>query len=360
MSSNSIEAVVVGVVLVFASDCQHFMSCVQRERGHNVFLILRFCAQYILASYVFGLDETILEECLQYLEKQLESSQARKAMEEFFSERGELVQIMMATANENLSAKFCNRVLKFFTKLFQLAEKSPNPSLLHLCGSFAQLACVEHSRLHAWLTRMTHAPPKDSDQLDVVQENRQLLQILTACIVRENSKKYLSQKNVLEKVGANVTQGKHVGMLDCACHIMSYLADVMNAMRQNSGQGSTHLVVDGEERAIEVDSDWVEDLVVEEEDSQAEDSICYSLKGAELIGSATVMCLNMLLSGKNIKWVFLSTAFDGYHCHTCKMVEGVGVCTICAKVCHKDHEISYAKYGSFFCDCGAKEDGSCQ
>jgi len=41
------------------------------------------------------------------------------------------------------------------------------------------------------------------------------------------------------------------------------------------------------------------------------------------------------------------------------MNDGVGVCTVCAKVCHKDHDISYAKYGSFFCDCGAKEDGSC-
>ena len=29
---------------------------------------------------------------------------------------------MMATANENLSAKFCNRVLKFFTKLFTLSK----------------------------------------------------------------------------------------------------------------------------------------------------------------------------------------------------------------------------------------------
>lgn len=56
----------------------------------------------------------------------------------------------------------------------------------------------------------------------------------------------------------------------------------------------------------------------------------------------------------------LSFSFYRYHCHTCKMVDGVGVCTVCAKVCHKDHEISYAKYGSFFCDCGAKEDGSCQ
>lgn len=48
-----------------------------------------------------------------------------------------------------------------------------------------------------------------------------------------------------------------------------------------------------------------------------------------------------------------------YHCHTCKMNDGVGVCTVCAKVCHKDHDITYAKFGSFFCDCGAKEDGSC-
>ncbi|XP_055978695.1 E3 ubiquitin-protein ligase UBR4 isoform X1 [Sorex fumeus] len=354
-----------------------------------------------------GLDESILEECLQYLEKQLESSQARKAMEEFFSDSGELVQIMMATANENLSAKFCNRVLKFFTKLFQLTEKSPNPSLLHLCGSLAQLACVEPVRLQAWLTRMTASPPKDSDQLDMIQENRQLLQLLTTYIVRENSqvgegvcavllgtlipmatemlangdgtgfpelmvvmatlasagqgaghlqlhnaavdwlsrcKKYLSQKNVVEKLNANVMHGKHVIVLECTCHIMSYLADVTNALSQSNGQGPSHLSVDGEERAIEVDSDWVEELAVEEEDSQAEDSDEDSL-------------CNKLCTFTITQKEFMNQHW--YHCHTCKMVDGVGVCTVCAKVCHKDHEISYAKYGSFFCDCGAKEDGSC-
>jgi E3 ubiquitin-protein ligase UBR4 len=42
------------------------------------------------------------------------------------------------------------------------------------------------------------------------------------------------------------------------------------------------------------------------------------------------------------------------------MVDRIGVCSICARVCHKGHDISYAKYGSFFCDCGAKEDGSCK
>lgn len=49
-----------------------------------------------------------------------------------------------------------------------------------------------------------------------------------------------------------------------------------------------------------------------------------------------------------------------YHCHTCRMVDGVGVCTVCARVCHRGHDVTYAKYGAFFCDCGAKEDGSCQ
>ena len=49
-----------------------------------------------------------------------------------------------------------------------------------------------------------------------------------------------------------------------------------------------------------------------------------------------------------------------YHCYTCNMFDGIGICSVCAKVCHKDHEVSYAKYSSFFCDCGAKEDGSCQ
>ena len=62
-------------------------------------------------------------------------------------------------------------------------------------------------------------------------------------------------------------------MLECSCHIISYLADVMNALRLTSGQSSSALLVDGEEKAMEVDSDWVEDLAVEDDDSQAEDSV---------------------------------------------------------------------------------------
>ena len=41
------------------------------------------------------------------------------------------------------------------------------------------------------------------------------------------------------------------------------------------------------------------------------------------------------------------------------MIDGVGVCTICARVCRAGHDVTYSKHGSFFCDCGAKEDGTC-
>lgn len=49
-----------------------------------------------------------------------------------------------------------------------------------------------------------------------------------------------------------------------------------------------------------------------------------------------------------------------YWCYTCKMVDDKGCCSVCARVCHKNHDVCYAKFGNFYCDCGAKEDGSCQ
>lgn len=49
-----------------------------------------------------------------------------------------------------------------------------------------------------------------------------------------------------------------------------------------------------------------------------------------------------------------------YWCYTCKMVEDKGCCSVCARVCHKNHDVCYAKFGNFYCDCGAKEDGSCR
>ena len=44
-----------------------------------------------------------------------------------------------------------------------------------------------------------------------------------------------------------------------------------------------------------------------------------------------------------------------YHCHSCNMIDSVGVCSTCAVVCHEGCNLSYAKHSSFFCDCGAQE-----
>lgn len=95
---------------------------------------------------------------------------------------------------------------------------------------------------------------------------------------------------------------QHASMLECACHIISYLADVMNALRQCSGQGSSQLLMEGEEKAIEVDSDWVEELAVEEEDSQAEDSVS---RFSALLKSS---CLYLCVTFSNAKCIWFFSA----------------------------------------------------
>jgi hypothetical protein len=44
-----------------------------------------------------------------------------------------------------------------------------------------------------------------------------------------------------------------------------------------------------------------------------------------------------------------------YNCYTCGLTWDKGCCTLCALVCHQGHDVSYARYSSFFCDCGAEE-----
>ena len=64
-----------------------------------------------------------------------------------------------------------------------------------------------------------------------------------------------------------------------------------------------------------------------------------------------------------------------YQCVTCDMTNeysgnhlfgfggggGFSICLNCINICHKNHEIKYVRYGSFFCDCGDPEEekGDC-
>ena len=93
-----------------------------------------------------------------------------------------------------------------------------------------------------------------------------------------SSKTYLAQKNVIEKLQDNVSQGKHQTMLESACYLLSYIGDILSALKQTSDRvaGATSPPFDGEVvpgGGQEADSDWMEEMVAEEEDSAAEDSV---------------------------------------------------------------------------------------
>ncbi|XP_066993474.2 E3 ubiquitin-protein ligase UBR4 [Anabrus simplex] len=160
----------------------------------------------------------------------------------------------------------------------------------------------------------------------------------------ELCKQYLVQPDVVEKLEAGQGSGKHRLMLDAACYLLNYVGDVVAALCPTPPGRATSPPWEGE-TPPELDSDWIDDLGHEEDESGGEDSDEDSL-------------CNKLCTFTITQREFMNQHW--YHCHTCKMVDGVGVCTVCARVCHRGHDITYSKYGNFFCDCGAKDDGSCQ
>ncbi|XP_011314104.1 protein purity of essence isoform X2 [Fopius arisanus] len=142
--------------------------------------------------------------------------------------------------------------------------------------------------------------------------------------------------------------------IEAGCCVLNYISDIVGAVcpqRQLSSHSTDRATSPPWEGAAPLisgdlnDSDWVDELVHEDEDSAAEDSDEDSL--------CNKLCTFTITQKEftNQHW---------YHCHTCSMVDGAGVCTVCARVCHRGHDVTYAKYGNFFCDCGFKDDGSCQ
>jgi len=141
----------------------------------------------------------------------------------------------------------------------------------------------------------------------------------------------------------------HSNILEASVYLLAYINDILIALKHLS---TTELL----SLKSPLKSDESED---EDDDSQDDDDLSIDPKKSLL--SSTIQPEydpNKLCTYTTTKKEYANQHW--YHCHTCKMIDRVGICQICANVCHKDHDISYAKYGSFFCDCGAKEDGSCQ
>ncbi|CAF3538830.1 unnamed protein product [Rotaria sp. Silwood1] len=141
----------------------------------------------------------------------------------------------------------------------------------------------------------------------------------------------------------------HYNILEASVYLLAYINDILIALKYLSTNESISL-----KSSLKIDE-------TDDEDDDSQDDEDTNIEQKKILLSSTIQPEydpNKLCTYTTTKKEYANQHW--YHCHTCKMIDRVGICQICANVCHKDHDISYAKYGSFFCDCGAKEDGSCQ
>ncbi|KAF9412274.1 hypothetical protein HW555_009165 [Spodoptera exigua] len=156
----------------------------------------------------------------------------------------------------------------------------------------------------------------------------------------------LGSQEVLDKLEEGQVDATLAPQIESACVLLSYLADALHAI--NTTQPHTWRSVSPTWESpsdLGFDLDYTDEQQ-DDDDTSADDSDEDAMLQYKLC-TFTVTQREFM----NQHW---------YHCHTCKMVDGVGVCTVCARVCHRGHDVSYAKFGNFFCDCGAKPDSSCQ
>ncbi|CAF0847863.1 unnamed protein product, partial [Didymodactylos carnosus] len=150
----------------------------------------------------------------------------------------------------------------------------------------------------------------------------------------------------------------HSNILEASVYLLSYINDVLSSLKLLTTPSEAVTTTSDDQPSLkpvehlEADEDSDDE---EEFDSENNDESNY-VEQTQNIGDA--FDPNKLCTYTITKREYMNQHW--YHCHTCRMIDRVGICQICANVCHKDHDISYAKFGSFFCDCGAKDDGSCQ
>ncbi|KAJ8985586.1 hypothetical protein NQ317_015077 [Molorchus minor] len=399
-----------------------------RVLDHTYRLILSYTSSNS-GGYSANINEKILHNYLKFYEKIIEKSSGRQALETFFTGDKDLVKVLMSVSSPQTSQQYSTRVLHFFNKLFQAAEKSStDPSLNYLCSSMSKLASVDSDKLQTWLRQIiigssnielplttvtlnkgeTSASSGSKWTITTVESkdtntSRALTRIRSLCNVSEEvsitilkaliplgthllspalegvgftdlmvvmtmladagsgkghghlfpvtaewielCNKHTSTKETLDKINANPDCVKNDPMFEAASCIFDYVSDVVAGVTAHQQTLNVRPLSPPweSESPLDVDLEW-QDEVNEDDDSgedSDEDSLC-----------------NKLCTFTITQKEFMNQHW--YHCHTCRMLDGVGVCSICARVCHKGHDLSYAKYGNFFCDCGAKEDGSCQ
>lgn len=250
-----------------------------RVLDHTYRLIIDYTSSNS-GNYSVNINEKILHNCLKFYEKIIEKSSGRQALESFFTGDKDLVKVLMSVSSPQMSQQYSTRVLHFFNKLFQAAEKSStDPSLNYLCSSMSKLASVDGDKLQTWLRQIiigsssieipvttvtlnkgettsegakwmitavdskdtNVSPATNDDQKSLVQENSQLLQALTSFIVKQNSN--VSEEVSITILRALIPLGTHLlsptlegaGFTDLMV-VMTMLADA------GSGKGMIHAI----------------------------------------------------------------------------------------------------------------------
>jgi E3 ubiquitin-protein ligase UBR4 len=191
----------------------------------------------------------------------------------------------------------------------------------------------------------------------------------------EQVKRYTAQKNVLEKLelgGGGLQQaGRHVAVLENAAHLLNYVSSVVLALKYGASRwglpSSAETATGGAPTAAagaDDDMSWTEDLLEEDDglvggggEAVSEDDEDEYNDDEEDEDDDDDALEEKLCTYTQTARVYMNQHW--YHCHTCGMVDRDGCCSVCARVCHRDHDVTYSKHGSFFCDCGAREGGNC-
>lgn len=165
---------------------------------------------------------------------------------------------------------------------------------------------------------------------------------LDTCVLRV-LEKYSKNQTIVFNTGSNTAKIQ----LENSTSLLKYLSDLL-------------IGLNGQQRPLS--TAWEDDVTFDIEDIIANDPSASS-GGIEEDSEAADDSDEDSANSKLCTYTITQKDFMNQHwywCYTCKMVDDKGCCSVCARVCHKNHDVCYAKFGNFYCDCGAKDDGSCQ
>ena len=347
------------------------------------------------------LTEEIYHDLIKYLDEQFQPTIFQQCLAPH-----DLFDLLYLTAQPNHSLSIFARMLMLFNKIFSYSNQFPQA--IEKLNRIANLSKIE---LAQWLSKLVLPPPFEQTSVYTPEQCKHVLETFTKYLIRKhdngtpmiNENVSISILQILIELGNELRQADkfalgfpqiiqllvilaghgsgnghgylfqaaiqwlqssteiltesdqilrstlsifHSNLVEASVYLLSYINDILFALKYLS----LH------ESPSSFDSD--ESNNDDDDDDDDNDNSNAMLTFDETKKSSNDYDPNKLCTYTTTKKEYANQHW--YHCHTCKMIERVGICQICANVCHRDHDISYAKYGSFFCDCGAQEDGSCQ